>query len=176
LRLRVQPSALRPLHLVERGPLRGIGAEVLLAGLPRHVGERELDQVRERFAPGDAALKLHQLGNQHPPANLLTLYAHCGRHCETVIAHGALGKRAEAVGQAACAELAAYLDSGAAVGEHLADQLLLPALLGGGGSYTTHVASSHLRSNAHTLEQMGVAEVSIDPCAGGNWRIEVRPG
>jgi RNA 3'-terminal phosphate cyclase (ATP) len=38
------------------------------------------------------------------------------------------------------------------VDEHLADQLLLPLALAGGGSFATGQVSDHLRSNALVIE------------------------
>lgn len=175
LRVRVRPAPLAPLQLCERGSLRGIGAEALVAALPRHIGERELAVVRQRFAPGDDALRLLQLDATHASANVLTLRAHCARHCETVVAYGEVGKRAEEVAAEACSALAQYLDSGAAVGEHLADQLLLPALLGGGGVYTTHRVSEHLRSNIDTIERMGAARITLTTLATDLHQIRVAP-
>lgn len=175
LRLRVRPAPLSPLRLTERGALRGIGADALVAALPRHIGERELAVVRERFAPGDDALRVHQLDATHATANVLTLRAHCARHCESVVVYGEVGKRAEDVAKAACDELAQYLDSNSAVGEHLADQLLLPAVLGGGGVYTTHRVSEHLRSNAQTIEQMGAARIHLEALDHGVHQIRVVP-
>ncbi len=45
-----------------------------------------------------------------------------------------------------------YLDAGVPVGEHLADQLLLPMALGTGGSFRTLEPSLHCQDSARALE------------------------
>ena len=45
----------------------------------------------------------------------------------------------------------AYFASDAAVGEHLADQLMLPMALAGGGSFTASTVSSHAETNAAVI-------------------------
>jgi RNA 3'-terminal phosphate cyclase (ATP) len=57
------------------------------------------------------------------------------------------------------------------VGEHLADQLLLPMALGQGGSFTTLAATEHLRSNAIVIERFTSKRVTITKSAVG---FEVR--
>lgn len=69
-------------------------------------------------------------------------------------------------------EARAWLASGAAVGEWLGDQLMLPMALGGGGSYTTSVVSEHARSNARTIERFLPVRIAFAPeqlC----WRVSV---
>jgi RNA 3'-terminal phosphate cyclase (ATP) len=48
------------------------------------------------------------------------------------------------------------------VGAHLADQLLLPMALGGGGEFLAAAATSHLRSNAAVIERFTGRRVAID--------------
>ena len=46
-----------------------------------------------------------------------------------------------------------YLNSGAAVGEYLCDQLLLPLALGNGGKFTTLKPSLHSETNIDVIKQ-----------------------
>lgn len=68
-----------------------------------------------------------------------------------------------------------YLDSQACVSEHLADQLLLPMALAGGGEFTTCTASDHLTSNAALIEKFLPVEITWEPDAGHAWRVRVTP-
>ncbi|WP_242187256.1 RNA 3'-terminal phosphate cyclase [Sphingomonas sp. CARO-RG-8B-R24-01] len=54
-----------------------------------------------------------------------------------------LGVSAEHVAKTAAARMAGYLASDAFAGPYLADQLLLPFALAGGGSFTTVKPSQH---------------------------------
>jgi len=62
---------------------------------------------------------------------------------ETFSVIGRKGLPAEKVAQQAAQQVDDYLDSGAPVGPHLADQLLLPMALTGGGVYRTSRVTSH---------------------------------
>jgi RNA 3'-terminal phosphate cyclase (ATP) len=72
---------------------------------------------------------------------------------EVFTSFGKMGVSAEKVGADAAAQVSAYLASEAAVSEHLADQLLLPMALAGGGSFTTAAISSHAQTNMDIIKR-----------------------
>jgi RNA 3'-terminal phosphate cyclase (ATP) len=49
-------------------------------------------------------------------------------------------------------EVNRYLGSGAAVDEYLADQLMIPLALAGGGSFSCESVSQHATTNAAVIE------------------------
>jgi RNA 3'-terminal phosphate cyclase (ATP) len=64
------------------------------------------------------------------------------------------------------------------VGEHLADQLLLPLLVAGGGCFVTGRPSSHLETNAAVIRAFGAADVLIEPDESDpqrRYRVSVAP-
>jgi RNA 3'-terminal phosphate cyclase len=63
----------------------------------------------------------------------------------------------ESVASDACESARSYLASGAAVREHLADQLLLPLALPGGGPFTAEKLNLHARTNIDVIAWLGVA-------------------
>ncbi len=77
----------------------------------------------------------------------------------------------EAVARGAADAAAAWLAASAPVGEHLADQLLLPLALGAGGVFVATTASGHLRSNAAIVERFTGRRIAITPLPSG---VEVR--
>ncbi len=162
----VEPARLQPIALLERGESLGIDAEVLLHGLPDHIAERELAVARERFDLRPFHVCRRDAGRALGAGNALMLRARFEHVTEIVTGLGQAGVSAELVAGAACDELAAYLHHGAPVGEHLADQLLLPMWLAGGGSFVTGRPSSHLQTNADVLMQFGAARVVIAPDEG----------
>jgi RNA 3'-terminal phosphate cyclase (ATP) len=70
-----------------------------------------------------------------------------------VVAFGEKSVRSEAVAKTALHEARRYIASGAAVGEHLADQLMLPLALAGGGSFTASAVSGHSITNADVISR-----------------------
>jgi RNA 3'-terminal phosphate cyclase (ATP) len=72
---------------------------------------------------------------------------------EVFAAFGEKAVRAETVARNVLQEARAWIASGAAVGEHLADQLMLPMALAGGGGFSTNVLSSHATTNAEVISR-----------------------
>jgi RNA 3'-terminal phosphate cyclase (ATP) len=75
---------------------------------------------------------------------------------------GEKGVSAESVAKRGMDAARSYLASEAAVGPHLADQLLLPMALAGGGEFTTMPVTQHFESHVEIigkfLERKVVAE------------------
>ena len=148
----VQPCAqLRQLVLMERGRFIAAYADAYVAGLPPNVGRRELDRIGEAMTWQAGQLHLHRLPAEQGPGNavLITLeYEHVSEVCA---GFGAKSLRAEAVAQEAIVQARDYMASDAAAGEHLADQLMLPMALAGGGSFTMTTVSLHAETNAQVI-------------------------
>jgi RNA 3'-terminal phosphate cyclase (ATP) len=72
---------------------------------------------------------------------------------EILTAFGELGVSAEDVAADAVKQVRRYLASNGAVDEHLADQLLLPLALAGGGSFTATNLNLHAQTNMHVIRQ-----------------------
>lgn len=158
---KIRPSTLAPIQRNQRGALLQLDAEALVASVPGHVAVRELEVVRRHFKLAPEAGRLLDLGHSTGPGNVLSLWVQFEHVCELVTAHGERGISAERVATNACRALDAHLQSDAAVGEHLADQLLLPLWLAGGGEFVTGPASDHLRSNAALIEQISGDHVEL---------------
>lgn len=170
---KIVPGVLKPIDIVERGARVGIGAEALIAAVPEHVALREITRVADRFKLRREAISHRDLGHRTGPGNVLSVYAEFEQVCELATAHGQRGVPAETVADQACDALQAWLDSGAPVGEHLADQLLLPMWLAGGGSFITGAVSGHLATNAELINRFDGPQVRIEPVAEGMHRVSV---
>lgn len=174
LKVLIQPCArLAPLQLTERGALLDYYAEALLAGLPLHIAERELETVRKRLGWSAARLHLRALSSAFGPGNALVLTLIHEHVTEVFTGFGEKGVRAENVARMVCNTARAYLDSAAAVGPHLADQLLLPLALAGGGCFTTVEPTRHSLSNIQVIELFMPVQFRVEREDGGRYRIEV---
>jgi RNA 3'-terminal phosphate cyclase (ATP) len=142
-----------------------LSARVLVANLPRSVAAREAQVVSERLGLDRARIAIEEVPSPGP-GNAVLLEATAGdRVCEIATGFGEKGVRAEQVAGGAADAMRRYVDAGAPVGEHLADQLLLPMALGAGGAFRTAEPSSHLRTNAWVLERFlgdGVVRIEGD--------------
>jgi len=120
-------------------------------------------------------LHIETSNNAHSPGNVLTLAFESAQVKEIITGMGERGVRAETVAERACAEARQYLAHDAPVGEHLADQLLVPFALAGGGSYTTGPVSLHTMTNIEIIKKFLPVEISTQELMGGTWLIEVHP-
>lgn len=80
---------------------------------------------------------------------------------------------AEKVAERLAAQVRHYLDSQACIGEHLADQLLLPMALAGGGEFTTCAASDHLLSNAALIQKFVAVDIDSEPDGPDRWQVRI---
>lgn len=160
-------AALRPIEVARAGPVTARRATVVVARLPTHVAERELAIVQARlgFAPGECEVREVREGG---PANVLLLEVERAQGRELVSALGEQGLRAELVAGRACDELAAFLAADVPVGEHLADQLVLPLAVAGGGRFRAAPLSLHATTNLETIRCFLEIAIRVEPEGEGD--------
>lgn len=151
--VRIEPAqTLRPFALLERGRLQRVSAEALVANLSHEIGFRELALAKKRLSLADEDLHL-RTPEASGPGNVLLLTAQYENASELVTGFGERGLRAEQLVERACTSLQSYLHATAPVGEHLADQLLIPLAMARAGCFCTLILSEHTRSNMRIVEQ-----------------------
>ncbi|MEN9867958.1 MAG: 3-phosphate cyclase [Pseudomonadota bacterium] len=150
----IQPCRqLLALHLDGPGARVDAFAESYVAGVPGTVALRELDFIRRGMNWADDKLHPRTLPDSQGPGNVLILTLQQEQVTEVFCALGEKSLSSEAVANQAMQQLRRYLKSGAAVGEYLADQLMLPMALAGAGSFTVGHVSPHARTNAEVIAQ-----------------------
>ena len=163
LTLEVRPSTLTPIEIVDAAPITTRAATVMLARLPTHVADRELAIVEERLGWGRTERHVRDVSGEGGPANVLMLEVERADGArELVTSFGERGVRAELVASRACDELEAYLAADVPVGEHLADQLLLPMALAGGGRFRCAPLSRHATTNIETIGHFLDVPIRVD--------------
>ncbi|WP_300451716.1 RNA 3'-terminal phosphate cyclase [Accumulibacter sp.] len=167
---RVEPGAPAPLEVVDRGTLCACRAVAIVAGVPADVARREIAEARLHLPQLTGETRV--LPQREGPGNALLIEVEHSRSSEIFTGFGARGVRAERVASQVAAVARDYLESGAAVGEHLADQLVLPLALAGGGRLLARRASNHLLTNLAVIGKFLPVSTRVE-AAGGNWLIEV---
>jgi RNA 3'-terminal phosphate cyclase (ATP) len=155
---------LSPVHLGKRGALHRVSGRAVAANLPSHIPQRMATRANSllRGAGVDARIEPLRVRAASAGAGIF-LTAEYEAVRAGFSALGAKGKPSEVVAEEAVAALLAHRDSGAALEQHLADQLVLPlALSRGTSSFSTERVSRHLETNIWVLEQFGLARVSIE--------------
>lgn len=160
---RIQPCAtLRGIDLCERGERRRSFAEAYIASLPVHIAERELKTVEELMDWQKDQLFVRGLSGAHGPGNVVSLTLEHEHVTEMFTGFGEKGVPAEAVAKTACDEALDYIASNAAVGPHLADQLLLPLALAGSGRFTMPAPTQHFTTNAAVIEKFLPVRIEVE--------------
>ncbi|ECG0765240.1 RNA 3'-terminal phosphate cyclase, partial [Salmonella enterica] len=136
----------------------------LLAAVLYHVGEREVATLEAHFP--QAEKNVVALEGGCGPGNALSLMIQSEQLTELFAAFGVKGTSAEAVANQVAHEARRYLASPAAVGEHLADQLILPLALAGEGAFTVARASAHLLTNIAVVERFLPVMFNLEEARG----------
>lgn len=175
--LSTEPAAeTLPLRLTALGPVRSTTARVLLARLPRHVGERELGMVRDELGWPATALTIEEV-EADGPGNALVLEIEHPQTTAVFCSFGRPGLPAEEVAEQAVEQARRHLNATVPVGPHLADQLLVPLALRAGGVFRTVEPTDHFTTNVHTLQQFTdtMIEVTRQPDGGVLVRVGASP-
>lgn len=172
-RVEIAPATrLAPLELHERGELRSRCARALVANLSPRIAERELAVVRQRLGWDEASLRVEQLRGSPGPGNVLLLELASEQVTELFAGFGERGLPAELVAEGACREAERYLAAGVPVGEHLADQLVIPLALAGEGGFRTMRLSRHATTQLELVRRF--LSVAFDAVEAGPDVVEVR--
>jgi len=172
-RVNVQPAPLKPLSLLERGAVKRRQATALIAQIPFDVAKRELATVEHLLKWKPYELRGEELKRPVGPGNVLTLEVESEHVTEVFTGFGRRGVRAETVAEDALRQCLRYLDAGVPVGDCLADQLLLPLALAGGGSYLTLPLTRHSQTNVEVLRMFLDVRIGAEEVEPGKWLVRV---
>src|SRR2546429_478915 len=112
--------------------------------------------------------------NSVGPGNIVLIELASSSAAEMLCGFGRIGASAESVASEAADAALSYLASGAVAGEHLADQLLLPFALAGGGAFTADKLNLPSRTNMETIRYFLPGNF-VTRQGGHLTRFEVKP-
>ncbi|MEW5723060.1 MAG: RNA 3'-terminal phosphate cyclase [Thermodesulfobacteriota bacterium] len=164
------------IEITRRGEIKSVKALVLLSRLPRHIGQREVKTVAELLGWPPESLVVEEVHGSSGPGNVVMLEVESENVTEVFTGFGMKGVPAEKVAQEAAEEAKQYLDSAAAVGRRLADQLLLPLALSGGGRFTTLPLSLHSQTNIEIIKEFLPVEITTTDRSDGTIEVEISEG
>jgi RNA 3'-terminal phosphate cyclase (ATP) len=152
VRATIAPSGTAlPLFLEDRGALVAKQAKALVAKLSYDIARREAEALSGAlgWAPEDCIA--HTDATALGPGNIITATLAHEQVTEVFTAHGRQGVSASQIAEELALDIKDYLGSGAAVGPHLADQLLLPMALCAGGRFVTLEPTEHCLTNIRVI-------------------------
>jgi len=165
----------RPLELTKRGRILAIRARALVVNLPASMAKRELNVVKEKMALSDEQGQPEVSDNAISGGTAVMIEIQSEHLTEVFTRIGERGIRAEVIAEEAADEALDYLGAQAPVGEHLADQLLIPLALCGGGTFATTRVSLHTQTNIEIVKKFLDVDIIVAESTHGITIIEVRP-
>jgi RNA 3'-terminal phosphate cyclase (ATP) len=169
----IMPAQLRRIECVERGAALGCEGRVLITAIPGAVAEREVAAAQKALGWPEGSFAIRELPADQGPGNILMLEARFEHVTEIVSGFGQLGVSSESLARKAAARMNGYLESGAFAGPYLADQLLLPFSLAGGGCFTTVKPSQHALTAATVIERFTGRRTRFERQADGRELVTV---
>ena len=153
---------LNGIELLERGVTSRRWARAKVSRLDRSIAERELQVVARRLGFDREELIVDEVEDSPGPGNVVSICIESKRACDVFSGFGQPTRRAEAVASLAVREAKAYLAADVPVGEHLADQLMIPLALAGSGRFRTLPLSSHALTNLRVIRQFLPLEIEAE--------------
>ena len=175
--LRVDPcDGWKPLTLLERGKLIQRKVVAKVANLPEHIGERECDLIRRKFQWKESDCEVQKI-ESNGPGNVVLVELRYEHVTEVFVAFGEKGRKAEHVARELTRHVQRFQKSKSPVGEHLADQLMLPMALAstsgvGGGSFRTLDLTEHSTTHIEIIRKF--LDVGITTDVRGRDDVEIR--
>jgi RNA 3'-terminal phosphate cyclase (ATP) len=173
----IQPAnELKAISLLDRGPLRRRILRIVVTHLPRHIAERESAVVRSALDLRLDEIAIEEWTDALSPGNVAMLELQYENITELVTAFGQRGLPAEKVAAKLLAEAQKYLTFDWPVGEHLADQLMLPLALAPGDQFRTGPLTLHAQTNLAVIRMFLGDRLEVAPDSRSGAIVRVRPG
>jgi RNA 3'-terminal phosphate cyclase (ATP) len=169
----IRPAPLSRLDLDERGTIRACRATAMVAALPYAIARREAQAVAGILGWPAEQCRAITVEDSDGPGNVVEIEIESDALTEVFSAFGEKGRPAESVAEQAAHEARAWLESGAPVGEHLADQLLLPLALAGAGSFRTVAPTPHTLTQIEVIARFLGRRFVVQPIADRTFRVAV---
>jgi RNA 3'-terminal phosphate cyclase (ATP) len=181
IQLKINPiHELRPISLLNRGPLKKIRGLSAISNLPKHVADRQKEHALKRIQEEleiDADINVAYDVPSNGPGSFLFLLSEHEKALAGFSSLGSRGKSAEKVADEAVGALKDYFGSEGCIDPHLADQLVpFMALAKGDSSFTTTQISEHLVTNLWVLQHFLEVKILRSGERGNSGRVEFLNG
>lgn len=170
----IEPAPLEPIDLLDRGEVVRRSVRALVARLPERIATAELNAFRELLPWKEEEMATVSTDRSFSPGNVVMAEVASEGLTELFAAFGDVRVPARKVAGAAADQVRRYLADGNPVGEHLADQLLLPMALAGGGRFRTTAPTLHTTTNAEVIRCFLDIGIVMEKEKDRTWRIEIR--
>ena len=163
----------KPIELLDRGKLLEQRIHCLCAHMEGPVAGKETSALRAGLDWPENTIHIEHTENADCQGNTLAAEANYTNITERVTSFGERGKTSKRVAQDVAKMMSNYLSSETVVGRNLADQLLLPMALAGGGKVLTSTPSNHVKTNIEVIEKFLPVKFEIEAQQQGCYFISV---
>ncbi len=167
-------KTLSRIDLIERGKVLSQAACATISNLPIKIAHRELKVVGKKLGWERDSLKGVEIENAHGPGNILTLEIQSKNITELFTGFGEKGVTAENVANLTIKKALEYQAVDVPVGRYLADQLLIPMAMAGGGKFRTLSPTKHTTTNIEIIQNFLDVEIALNKQEENVYEIEVK--
>lgn len=160
------------LTLEDRGALLSRQGEAVFANLAVDIARREAASLAKLLRLAEGEVKIREV-DASGPGNILWIEIRHEHALDIFSAHGAFGVTSEEVAARVARQVEKYIAGEAAIGPHLADQLLIPLALARGGRFSTTRPTPHTHTNIGVIERFLPVEITVGEARRGERLIEV---
>ncbi len=161
------------LNLLKRGSLKELNSTSLLSNLPEKIGIREVNKADQLLQSIAKVSKKVKTVDSTGPGNVFLTKVICDNITEIFTTFGEKKVKSETVASRCVNDTIDYLMSDAAVGEHLADQLIIPLAINEGGCFSTNIMSSHTKTNINTVGRFLNIKIDCNKQKDDYWLINI---
>jgi len=170
----IQPAPkLDRVDVVKRGEVVKCSAKSYVANLPEHIGHRELKVIRDGLGWDRNCLEVVTVKDAQGPGNIVTAEIQSEKITELFTGFGIKGVSAEKVSLHLAGEVREYLAAGVPVARHLANQLMIPMALAGGGTFRTLSLTAHSTTNIEILKQFLDIQVDVTEVEDNVYEVSI---
>lgn len=170
----VEPvNTLGRIDLIERGKIIRQTASVSVSNLPLTIAHRELKVVSQKLKWDRDCLNAVEVENSRGPGNILTVEIESQHITEVFTGFGERGVPAEKVASRTVRNVKEYLAFDVPVGKYLADQLLIPIAMSGGGKFRTLSPTQHTTTNVEIIKKFLDINITLNQYNQHQWEIEI---
>jgi RNA 3'-terminal phosphate cyclase (ATP) len=161
-----------PLELCDRGAIVERRARGIVARLPRSIAEVETAVLTRRLRWPESAVETAEVPSSGP-GNVVMAEVTSEHICEVFTGFGMKGIPGRRIAEGLADEVQAYLEAEVPVGPYLADQLMIPLAMAGGGRFRTLTPTLHTTTNAGVIARFLPVVIEIEPDGEGHSVVTV---
>jgi len=174
-RVEIKPTeTMSQIDLLERGTICTRFAKAVVAEIPLAIAKEELDVVCRRLNWDPLCTEAEEVQDSRGPGNVLTVQVTSEHVTEVFTGFGQKGVPAKQVAKEAVGQARRYMAADVPVGRYLADQIMIPMAMAGGGRFRTLPLSRHATTNIDIIKQFLALDVTVTKHNKDNYEVHMK--